>query len=420
MIEEVTISPRANKPKTSSVGIFALLLLLTLVAVALFFAGWSPRKSRLQLIEAEAKENAEERLPVTVSKVKISAAIRELSLPGNVGAIGETPIYARSEGYIKIRKADIGDVVKKGDMLVVIDSPELDQQLRNARARLEQLKAASAQVRAAIEQTKATAKLAEVNFGRSQQLVAAGIVAKADLDEKTALYDARKADVKAQEANLNAAEEAIKAQGAEIGRLEQLEDFKTVRAPFDGIITQRNCALGNLITPSALAAGRDLYRLSDISKLRIFVNIPQSNIGDIKDGMKAIVKVPDLARTFTGFVSRKSNALENTTRTMLTEVSVVNEKNALLPGMYVQVALETSRENRALLVPGDTIMTRSEGTFVAVVGKDNKIAIRKIQTGRDFGAELEALSGVAEGDQVVVNPSDDVKAGILVRPTARK
>ncbi len=402
---------------TRAIGI---LFLLAVVAAGIFFVGWTPRQARLQMIEAEAKSNSEERLAVTVTKVKLSPPTHELSLPGNVAAIGDTPIYARAEGYIKIRKVDIGDRVKAGDTLVEIDSPELDQQLRNSKARLEQFKAAAMQVRAAIEQASANVKLADINFGRSRQLVAEGIIAKADLDEKTAVFDARKADVRAQEANLVAANEAISAQVAEVARIEQLTQFKRVTAPWDGIITQRNCAVGNLITPAAIAAGRDLFRLSDISKLRVFVNVPQSNVGDLKMGQKATVRVPEINRTFIGTVARAASALENQTRTMLTEVSVVNQGNALLPGMYVQVALETSLARRMLLVPGDTVVTRSDGTFVAVVGKDSKVTFRKIDIGRDYGTELEAIGGVVEGDMVVVNPSDDVKNGVVVRPMARK
>ena len=402
---------------TRAIGI---LFLLALVAAGIFFVGWSPRQARLQMIEAEAKGNSEERLAVTVTKVKLSPPTHELSLPGNVSAIGDTPIYARAEGYIKIRKVDIGDKVKAGDTLVEIDSPELDQQLRNSKARLEQLKAAAMQVRAAIEQASANVKLADINFGRFRQLVAEGIIARAELDEKTAVFDARKADVRAQEANLVAASEAISAQVAEVARIEQLTQFKRVTAPWDGIITQRSCEVGNLITPASIAAGRDLFRLSDISKLRVFVNVPQSNVGDIKMGQKATVRVPEINRTFIGTVARAATALENQTRTMLTEVSVVNQGNALLPGMYVQVALETSLARRMLLVPGDTVVTRSDGTFVAVVGKDSKVTFRKIDIGRDYGTELEAIGGVVEGDMVVVNPSDDVKNGVAVRPMARK
>ena len=402
---------------TRAIGI---LFLLALVAAGIFFVGWSPRQARLQMIEAEAKGNSEERLAVTVTKVKLSPPTHELSLPGNVSAIGDTPIYARAEGYIKIRKVDIGDKVKAGDTLVEIDSPELDQQLRNSKARLEQLKAAAIQVRAAIEQASANVKLADINFGRFRQLVAEGIIARAELDEKTAVFDARKADVRAQEANLVAASEAISAQVAEVARIEQLTQFKRVTAPWDGIITQQSCEVGNLITPAAIAAGRDLFRLSDISKLRVFVNVPQSNVGDIKMGQKATVRVPEINRTFIGTVARAATALENQTRTMLTEVSVVNQGNALLPGMYVQVALETSLARRMLLVPGDTVVTRSDGTFVAVVGKDSKVTFRKIDIGRDYGTELEAIGGVVEGDMVVVNPSDDVKNGVAVRPMARK
>ena len=396
------------------------LLMLGLLALAVFYVGWTPREQRLKMIEAEAKTNAEERLPVTVTRVKLSTPVREISLPGNVAAIGETPIYARAEGYIKTRMVDIGDVVKKGDMLVEIDSPELDQQLRNSKARLEQLRAGSAQVRAAIEQAKATAKLAEVNYSRSKQLVESGIVARADLDEKTAIQDARKADVKAQEANLVAAEEAIKAQTAEVARIDQMSEFKRVTAPWDGIITQRNCAVGNLITPAALAAGRDLFRLSDISKLRVFVNVPQVNIGDIRVGQKALVRIPELKQTLVGSVVRTSNALENQSRTLLAEVNVVNQGRTLLPGMYVQVGIETTQTRQLILVPGDTIVTRSEGIFVAVVGKDNKVTFRKIEVGRDFGTEIEAVSGLSEGDMVVVNPSDDVRNGVVVKSMTRK
>lgn len=396
------------------------LLMLGLLAVAVFFVGWTPREKRLKLIEAEAKSNSEERLAVTITQVKLSTPVREITLPGNVAAIGETPIYARAEGYIITRKVDIGDVVKKGDLLVEIDSPELDQQLRSSKARLEQLRASSAQVRAAIEQAKASAKLAEVNYSRSKQLVEGGIVAKADLDEKIAIYDARKADVKAQEANLVAAEEAIKSQTAEVARINQLTEFKRVTAPWDGIITQRNCAVGNLITPSALAAGRDLFRLSDISKLRVFVNVPQVNIGDIKVGQKALVRIPELKHTLVGSVIRTSNALENQSRTLMAEVNVVNQGRTLLPGMYVQVGVETTQARQLILVPGDTIVTRSEGIFVAVVGKDNKVTFRKIEVGRDFGTEVEAVSGLSEGEMVVVNPSDDVKNGVVVKSMTRK
>jgi RND family efflux transporter MFP subunit len=403
-------SPRA-------LGLFVLLALL---AGAVFYAGYSPRRNRIALLEAEAKTNATERLPVTVAKVKLSPGLRELTLPGNVSAIGETPIYARAEGYIKTRLVDIGDFVRKGDLLVEIDSPELDQQARNARARLEQLRAAAGQVRAAIEQAKATSKLAAINFERSQQLVREGIMPKADLDEKTAVFEARRADVLAQEANLKAAEESIRAQAAEVSRIEELLGFKRVTVPWDGIITQRNCAVGNLITPSAIAGGRDLFRLSDISRLRVFVNTPQANVGDVRPGQKATVRVPELGKTFVGTVARISNALENQSRTMLTEVNVVNQNNALLPGMYTQVTLETAGARQALLLPGDTIVSRTEGIFVAVVGRDSTVRFQKVEVGRDYGAEVEAMAGVSEGDLLVVNPSDDVKNGVKVKAMARK
>jgi len=259
-----------------------------------------------------------------------------------------------------------------------------------------------------------------VNYGRSKLLVADGVVAKADLDEKTALQDARRADVKAQEANLLAADEAVRAQMAEVARIEQLAEFRRVVAPWDGVITQRNCAVGNLITPAMLAGGRDLFRLSDMSRLRVFVNVPQSSVNDVRVGQKAQVRVPELGTMMQGTGVRSSNALENQTRTLLAEVNVVNQQRKLLPGMYAQVGIETTSPKQMVLVPGDTIVTRAEGIFVALVDGKNKVQFQKIQVGRDFGTEIEAVSGLNEGDLVVVNPSDDVKNGITVKAIARK
>ncbi|GAB4369370.1 MAG: efflux RND transporter periplasmic adaptor subunit [Bryobacter sp.] len=404
-----------NQART--VGLF---LLLILVGAVLFYAGYAPRQSRLSLMEAEAKTASEERIPVTTTKVKIVSAARQLTLPGNASAIGETPIYARAEGYIVKRYVDMGDRVKAGDVLVEIDSPELDQQVRNSKARLEQLRAATAQVKAAIAQAEANAKLAEVNHHRSVQLVREGVFPKADLDEKTALLDARRADVLAQKANLVAAEEAIRAQLAEVARLEELTSFKKVRAPFAGIITQRNCAVGNLITPAALAAGRDLFRLSDTSRMRIFVSTPQANVGDIRVGQRASVAIPELNKAVEGSIVRTSNALENQTRTLLTEVNVNNPTGLLMPGMFVNVTIETASNRESILVPGDAIVSRSEGLFVAALEQGDQVRFRKIQVGRDFGSVVEATSGVGPEAVLIVNPSDDVKDGVRVRASLRK
>ncbi|MDL5049797.1 efflux RND transporter periplasmic adaptor subunit [Oscillatoria amoena NRMC-F 0135] len=207
---------------------------------------------------------------------------------------------------------------------------------------------------------------------------------------------------------------------AEIARLEELTAFKLVRAPFSGIITQRNCAVGNLITPAALAAGRDLFRLSDISRLRIFVSTPQSNVADIRVGSRAEVTVPELGKTLIGSIVRTSNALENQSRTLLTEVNVANPDGAVLPGMFVQVAMDTVQARQTILVPGDTIVSRSEGLFVATVDANDQVRFRKIEIGRDFGAEVEAISGVTLNDRVIVNPSDEVQEGVTVKVSLRK
>jgi RND family efflux transporter MFP subunit len=397
-----------------------LILLLVLGFGGLYMAGTLPRQQQQASLIQEARRETSEAEAVTAARIEPASGGSTLLLSANVAAIGETPIYARAEGYIRTRKVDIGDYVQKDQLLVEIDTPELDQQLQTAKARLAQIQSNLAQSKAALVQAEAQRKLAELNLGRARQLVAEGVAPRQEGDERQAQFDVRSADTLAARANITASEEAVKAQQAEVARLTELQQFKQVRAPWEGIITQRNCAVGNLITPAALAAGRDLFRLSDVRRLRIFANVPQANARDISVGQPVTVTIPDQNRTFQGRVSRTSNAFENQTRTLLTEVDVANDGRTLLPGMYVQASFPLNSSRGALVVPGEAIVSRSDGSWCAFILPGNKVQFRKVTTGRDYGPKVEILSGAKDGDSVVLSPSDEIRDGLLVKPAFPK
>jgi len=402
----------------------SILLIVAVAAAAagLFFAGWAPRTQRLQGVSAEALAEEKETLTVTVAQARTSEQTADLTLPATVAGIRDTGVYARAEGYIRKLHVDIGDFVRAGQVLLEIDSPEQDQQLRNARARLEQLKASAAQAQAAEKVAQANLKLATATSQRVLELVRQGVVSRQQGDEAQAQFEARQADVAVQQANINAAGQNVHAQEAEVSRLEELTRFQHVTAPFDGLITVRNCAVGNLITPQSIQQGRELYRLTDLTTLRVFVNTPQANIASIAVGQPATVTVQEQpGREFTGVVKRTSNLLDAQTRTLLTEVNVANQGRALLPGMYAQVTLRGQKngERKVVLVPGDTIVTGAKGTQVAVV-RGNRIQWVRIETGRDLGAEVEVAQGLNGGETVVVNPSDGVKEGRTVKSSRLK
>lgn len=399
--------------------------ILFLLAVAggiagLFYAGWIPRQRQLAAVTAVSNAEQKEVPLVTVTAIRSTEKPMDLLLPATVSAIKDTPVYARAEGYIVKLYVDIGDYVKAGQVLVDIDSPEQDQQLRSARARLAQLQASLAQAQAAQQVSRANLKLATITVGRMKQLVAEGVMSKQAGDEAQAQFEARQADLGVQQANVNAARESIRTQEAEVQRLAELNKFKQVTAPFEGLITARNCALGNLITPAALSTGRDLYRLSNIETLRIFINTPQANVGDVFVGQSATITMQENpALKFKGTVVRTANALDPNTRTLLTEVSVKNQGRALLPGMYAQALLEGKTIKRTILIPGDTLLTRAQGPQVAVV-RNGRVRYQRVEIGRDYGLEMEVTKGLQGDEILVVNPSDDVREGAAVRMNKRK
>jgi RND family efflux transporter MFP subunit len=349
--------------------------------------------------------------------VKRADAKTSLVLPGNIQAVTEAPILARASGYIKRRYADIGDRVKEGQVLAEIDAPELNQQIRQAKATVDQANSAIEQAEAALQQGRSNENLARVTAQRWENLSKKGVVSRQENDTYQAQWAAQQANVNALEKAVAAARNNTAAVEANVARLNDLLAYQTVRAPFAGVITLRNVDAGALVNEGNTL----LFRIAQTDRLRTYLNVPQADAGSVRVGQQAVLVVPDLpGHGFLGAVTRTANALDPATRTLLVEVQVPNPGALLMPGMYAQVDLSIPRKDPPLLIPGDTLVVRSDGPQVAVVAPDGRVHFARIQLGRDFGDRLEVLSGLEEGQQVVINPSDAIREGAQVKPVAAK
>jgi RND family efflux transporter MFP subunit len=406
--------PALAKPwHPSAVTIWALFLGAIVLIVVAFFAGYIPLQKRNAVIGSQAQEQ-EQALPrVEVIEVGRSSGMSELQLPGNIEAVTEAPILARADGYIKRRMVDIGDRVQAGQPVAEIEAPELDQQVIQAKANLQQVQASLDQALANEQQGKSNLELARVTAQRWASLVAAGVVSKQDNDQYQAQYQSQIAGVQSLEKAIAVQRANIAAAEANLARLDQMQAYRVVKAPFAGVITLRNVDVGALVN----SASTLLYRIAQTGTLRTYVNVPQTNASTIHAGQPATLRVTNLpGRIFTGAVARTANSLDPSSRTMLVEVQVPNADGALLPGMYAQVDLSSPRVNAPLLVPGDALMVRGDGTQVAIVRPDSTVHLQKIQVGRDYGDRLEVLSGLAMGDRIIANPGDSAREGAKVDP----
>ena len=412
-------SPRAvlagNVWHPSAITLWSITLGVTLLIVAAFLTGYIPLRKRETVIRNEAREQGQALPRVDVLEVGRSAARNDLVLPGNIQAVTEAPILARADGYIKSRMVDIGDRVRAGQSLAEIEAPELDEQVQQAKANLEQTKAALEQALANQRQGKANAELARVTADRWKVLAGTGIVSRQENDQYQAQYQAQLANLDALDKAVAAARSNISAAEANLSRLNEVQSYRVVKAPFDGIVTLRNVDVGALVN----AGNTLLYRIAQMSVLRTYVNVPQSYAESIHAGQIAQLTVSNLpGRRFSGAVARTANSLDPNSRTMLVEVQVPNRDGALLPGMYALVDLTSPRSNPPLLVPGDALIVRADGTQVAVVRPDHTIHFQKIQIGRDYGDKLEILGGLEQGELVIANPSDLVREGVKVDPVS--
>jgi len=410
-LQQAGIPPLKSGPSS---GVLVLLGLLVLVLiVAGFFAGYLPRQRREQVLAAETQSDLESLPAVTVAPVTRSTARTELELPGNIQPVTEAPVLARASGYLRKRYADIGDRVKQAQVLAEIEAPELDQQIRQAQATLQQAESSVQQAQAALLQGRSNESLARVTAQRWANLVQRGAVSRQENDVYQAQYVAQQANVQALEKGVAAARSNADAVQANIARLNELKSYQTVRAPFAGVITLRNVDVGALINEGNTL----LYRIAQTGQMRTFINVPQSDADSVQAGQAATLAIADLnGRKFAGTVARTSNSLDPASRTLLTEVDVPNPDGSLLPGMFTQVDLQVPRKNPPLLIPGDALVVRADGPQVAVVDSNGRVHYTRIQLGRDYGDRLEVLSGLAEGEQLVVNPSDAVREGVRVKP----
>jgi len=361
-----------------------------LLVVALILATWGEVHRVVARSSLRQQTAAAATLIVMTVAPTRSASGEELVLPGTVQAFTEAPIYARTNGYLKTWSVDIGSTVKKGQLLAEIDTPEVDQQLAQAIADL-----ATARANEALSNTTNT---------RWKELLTTESVSKQDADEKAGDAAAKKAITESAAAN--------------VSRLRQLESFKRVVAPFDGIITSRNTDIGALINAGE-SAGSELFRLADTHKLRIYVQVPEPYAAAAKPGLEADLKFSEQAgKGYAATTVRTANALDPVLRTLQVELELDNAQRELFPGAYAEVHFKLAGNAKSVRLPANTVLFRAPGPQVATVDAQHRIQLKSIVQGRDFGGTIEVQSGLSADDAVVVNPPDSIIDGVTVRVAA--
>jgi RND family efflux transporter MFP subunit len=394
--------------------------IVALFFLGLFVGGILPRLSRAKTLDAASTNVKHGPVEVTVISVRNAPSETDITLPGNVQGLTEAVIYARADGYISKRYVDIGQRVSAGQLLVDIESPEIQQQVMQGRAALEQAQSNLNLSGATLQQNKANLQLAEETDRRTSALVSRGVLSKQEGDQSRSTLLARQADVAAAEAAVQTSEHAIRAANANLKRLQELQGYTHVRAPFSGVITARNVDIGTLVSAGSGSSVRELFRMAQSERLRIFVNVPQSEVRSIRVGLPCTLTVRQFgAREFPATVVRTAEALDPASRTLLTEVQLPNAKGELLPGMYAQVKFHIRREHPPLLIPSEALITDAKGEQVALVRGD-RIHLQPVVSGNDYGPEVEILSGIAEGDRLVTNLTDEVQEGRTIKPVETK
>jgi RND family efflux transporter MFP subunit len=377
---EMEARAEPKPPVRRSRGRLAIVIVVS-VAVFLVAIGLFTRFSSKAALRDRAEAAA---IPtVTVAEPQAGPPIEDVVLPGEVRGFLETPIYARTNGYIKSWRTDIGTRVKSGELLAVIESPEIDDQLRQADADL--------------KTAQANAVVARSTSDRVAGLVATRSVSKQEGEDRAAAAAATASLVESNRAN--------------VARLKQLQGFEQVTAPYDGVITARETDVGNLINAGS-GPGAELFRMADTHQLRTYVDVPQSYAGEIRVGTKAELIFPEHRdRTYPASVTRTASALDVQARTLRVELDVDNATGELLPGGFTSVHFKLPSQSQVVRVSGNTLLFRAEGLRVATVDADNKISLRPVRLGRDFGTTVEIVSGVTSNDRVVLNPPASIEDG---------
>ena len=358
-------------PPVRSIAVWGPIAAVTLLAILIIFGAWrriSQRHDQTDFVQRTTQ------IQVNVATAQRDAKPKELVLPGTFQAFNQTTIFPRSNGYVKSWKVDIGDNVQAGQLLAEIETPEVDQQLAQARAQEE---------------------IAKLTADRWRDLVQKKVVSKQEYDQNEKAYEAAKANLQ---------------------QLEKIQGFQQIVAPFTGKVTTRNIDVGTLVTAGTGNSGTPLFNMVQSDPLRVYVFVPQTNAASMREGLKAKILVQERpGQDFEGTVTRTAGALDPQSRSMQVEVQVPNHDGKLYAGMYGQVKFLLPDDNAPIVVPADAFVFRAQGPQVVAVTNDNRIHWQKISVGRDFGTRLEVLDGLAENTKVVINPSDDLVEGIQVQ-----
>jgi multidrug efflux pump subunit AcrA (membrane-fusion protein) len=436
-----------GRPKSRFKLVVSALIALVILA-GLLVAAILPRIAQQKKITAAAQSMQNALTAVNVITAEQAPASSELELPGNVEAIQTATVSARTSGYLRRWYADIGDRVKAGQLLAEIDTPEVDQELQQARANLVQAQASLGQAEANLQQAKTNMEFARVSYERWKYLAEQGVVSVQDRDQTQAAYNAAKATVDAMQANINTSKAVIAANVANVRRFQEMQGFNKVFAPFAGIITARNVEVGSLIsagsgssvssstgttasgatTPGtgttqtgtgAPASSGGLFQIARTDTLRIFISVPQTYVSLVKEGQSTNISIRELPQqTFTGRVVRTTSALDPASRTLLTEVQIANSGSVLLPGMYATVKFSVAMAEPPVRIPATALVIRADGPQVVTVTADEKAHYQKVVIGRDYGGQVDIISGLAPGATLVVNIADGLQEGesVSVQP----
>ena len=396
------------------IAFFAVLMLVVAMAIA---GGLLPRLSRQKGLLAASAAREHQKPVVIASVARLASTKDSIDLPGDLQSIVESPIFARADGYLKTRLVDIGDHVKTGQPMAELETPELDQQIAQARANLAQTQASLKELQADIELARANLNLSRATAERWQRLAKKGVVSPQDLDEKTADLGVKQAQAERAVAALATAQENVRASQASLRRLEEMKSFARVTAPFDGLVTARNVDIGTLINSGNGGASREMFRVARIQPLRIFVNVPQTYVEEMREGQAAELRVQERpGEVFPARVTNVSHSLDTNSRSMLVILETPNPGPMLYPGMYAQVRFPAAGRGALpmLRIPAEALVIDKSGTRVATVGSDHVVHFRKIAIGQDLGSEVDVISGLAAGELVISNPSDAVEEGASV------
>jgi RND family efflux transporter MFP subunit len=401
------LPPIDSLPRPGRKFFWVALIVVLLIIGGAFAFGILPKLMLTKELDTEAADRLNAAPAVSVALPRQSKAATELQLPGSAQPLQETSLFARTTGYLKKWNFDYGAAVKKDDVLAVIDSPDVDQQLREALASLQSDAANVSKAELDLTYTDTTAR-------RYDALLKGNSVTPQELD----MYHANLAKART---TVAVAKATLAADEANVKRLETLQSFEQVIAPFSGTITARNYDAGALITANGVAGVMPMFRLAETDVLRVWVNVPQSYASDIKVHMKAQISVRELpGKKFTGIVKHTAGALDPVSRTLATEVQIPNSDGKLFSGAYCQVYFELHNPAPPLIVPVSALISNAQGNQVAVVGDDMIAHYKQVDLGRDYGTDVEIANGLEPTDKIITNPGERLGEGVKVRIVADK